>query len=141
MRTHQIAFITSLSIGVAACSSVPQSSRQPIPAKTATSPATAAAPSTFSWPGVYDLVGSGFPEGDRNVVMQIEKADTSYTLVSLQGPPGNATIFQVVGDRARIVWNLGQDLMYVDLRGSRDSVTGEWYIGDESGSLRGARRR
>jgi hypothetical protein len=48
--------------------------------------------------------------------MQIAKADTSYTLVSLQGPPGNASIFQVVGDRAHIVWNLGRDLMYVDLR-------------------------
>jgi hypothetical protein len=73
--------------------------------------------------------------------MQIAKADTSYTLVSLQGPPGNASIFQVVGDRAHIVWNLGRDLMYVDLRGSRDSVAGEWYIGDESGSIRGAPRR
>ena len=112
---------------------------------TTTTPTTAASPSpriaSFSWPGVYDLVGSGFPEGERKAVMEIGQTDTSYTLLSLAGPPGNATIFQVTGNRAHIVWNLGTDLMYVDLRGSGDSLTGEWFIGDEGGPLRGARRR
>jgi len=74
-------------------------------------------------------------------VLEIGRKDTSYTLQKLSGPPGNATIFQGTGNRAHIVWNLGTDLMYVDLRGSGDSLTGEWFIGDEGGPLRGARRR
>jgi hypothetical protein len=115
------------------------------PATTTTLTTVAASPSprvaSFSWPGVYDLVGSGFPEGDRMAVLEIGRKDTSYTLQKLSGPPGNATIFQVTGNRAHIVWNLGTDLMYVDLRGSGDSLTGEWFIGDEGGPLRGARRR
>ena len=58
-------------------------------------------------------------------VLEIGRKDTSYTLQKLSGPPGNATIFQVTGNRAHIVWNLGTDLMYVDLRGSGDSLTGD----------------
>ena len=96
---------------------------------------------SFSWPGTYDIVGSGFPEGERKAVMEIGQTGTSYTLQKLIGPPGNATLFEVIGDRARIVWNLGTELMYVDLRGRRDSLAGEWFIGDEGGQIRGARRR
>jgi hypothetical protein len=100
-----------------------------------------ATPPSFSWAGVFDLIGTGFPDGERRAVMEIARNDTAYTLVSLQGPPGTATVFQITGNRAHIVWNLGTDLMVVDLRGTRDSVAGEWYVGDEAGQVRGARRR
>jgi hypothetical protein len=145
MRTRQFALLGFASVAVLACSSAPRSSNTPAPTqaptKSVTAPAPAAVAATFAWPGIYDLVGTGFPEGDRNAVLEIARNDTSYTLLKLQGPPGQIAIFQVTGDRAHIVWNLGPDLMYVDLRGTRDSVAGEWYIGDDSGSIRGARRR
>lgn len=94
----------------------------------------------FAWPGVYDLVGSGFPDGERRAVMHIARTDTSYALVSVQGPPGALVRFRVSGDSAHIVWDLGGESMVVDLRGSGDSLTGEWQSGDWSGPLRGARR-
>lgn len=74
--------------------------------------------------------------------MHIARNDTSYTLVSLQGPPGTLVRFQVSGDSARVVWNLGgAEMMVVDLRGTADSLTGEWTSGDWFGPVRGVRRR
>ena len=96
---------------------------------------------TFAWAGIYDLVGSGFPEGDRAAVMHIAQHDTSYALVALQGPPGKLMRFQVAGDSAHVSWDLGGQVMFVDLRGADDSITGQWASGESSGVLRGARRR
>lgn len=95
----------------------------------------------FAWPGVYDLVGTGFPDGQRAAVMSIVKEDTSYTLVSLQGPPGSLVSFKVAGDSAHVVWNLGTDAMFVNLRGAGDSLTGEWATTEFRGAIHGARRR
>jgi hypothetical protein len=103
--------------------------------------ASPASPTSFTWPGVYDLVGTGFPDGDRVAVLQIERADTSYSLVALQGPPGNLERFRVSGDSAHIRWNLGHGVMVVDLRGSGDSVSGMWMSGELAGLIKGARRR
>jgi hypothetical protein len=99
------------------------------------------APSVFQWPGVFDLVATGYPDGERKAVMHIARTDTSYSLVSLQGPPGVLMRFTVSGDSAHVVWNLGTGVMVVDLRGAGDSLTGEWESGDWSGTLRGTRRR
>ena len=71
--------------------------------------------------------------------MEIGRQDSSFTLLSLSGPPGGRS-FQVTSNRLHIVWNLGEELMYVDLRGSRDSLAGEWFLGDDGGQVRGARR-
>ena len=46
-----------------ACSSAPRPANTPLPSTPAT-PTAAVAP-TFSWPGVYDIIGSGFPDGER----------------------------------------------------------------------------
>jgi hypothetical protein len=73
--------------------------------------------------------------------MSIGKEDTSYTLVSLKGPPGALVSFSVAGDSAHVVWNLGSEAMFVDLRGTGDSLNGEWATRDFRGELRGARRR
>lgn len=94
----------------------------------------------FAWPGVFDVVAIGFPDGERKAVMHIARTDTTYTLVSLQGPPGTLVRFHVAGDSARVIWNLGRELMVVDLRGSGDSLTGAWESGDWSGTLAGVRR-
>jgi len=94
----------------------------------------------FRWPGVFDLVATGFPDGERAAVIHIARSDTSYSLVTLQGPPGTLVRFTVVGDSAHVSWNLGRELMFVDLHGAGDSLTGQWASGEWSGVVRGARR-
>ena len=96
--------------------------------------------SAFTWPGVFDLVATGYPDGERAAVIHIARRDTSYALVSLQGPPGTLVRFTVVGDSAHVSWNLGRELMFVDLHGAGDSLTGQWTSGEWSGVIRGARR-
>jgi hypothetical protein len=105
------------------------------------SPDVSTNPKKFDWSGVYDLVGDGFPDGERRAVMQIARKDTSFTLVSVQGPPGALAQFRVNSDSAHIMWNLGTDLMVVDLRGAGDSLSGVWSMSEWSGFLRGTRRR
>jgi hypothetical protein len=109
----------------------------------ATSSATplTALPTQFSWAGTYDVVGTGFPDGERQAVMHIARADTSYTLASLQGPPGSLVSFRIVGDSAHVIWNLGAEQMLVDLRGAGDSLVGRWATNEWSGELLGFRRR
>ena len=130
MRTYSFGFIVAavLIVGVS---------------RVATSSAAAlkVLPFQFSWTGTYDLVGTGFPDGERRAVMQIARADTSYTLASLLGPPGSLVTFNVIGDSAHVVWNLGTEHMLVDLRGSGDSLVGRWTTNDWSGELLGFRRR
>jgi hypothetical protein len=111
--------------------------------RVATSSATTltALPLQFSWTGTYDLVGTGFPDGERRAVIQVARADTSYTLASLQGPPGSLVSFSIVGDSAHVVWNLGAEQMLVDLRGTGDSLVGRWATNEWNGDLLGFRRR
>ena len=97
--------------------------------------------SKFTWTGTFDLVGTGFPDGERNAVIYIGQQDTTYTLLSLQGPPGKLVSFKVAGDSAHVVWNLGAEEMFLDLRGIGDSLMGEWATGEWRGEIRGARRR
>jgi len=97
--------------------------------------------SRFGWAGTYDVVGSGFPDGDRWAVMTIARADTSYALASLHGPPGSLISFKVAGDSAHVVWNLGTEQMVVDLRGAGDSLVGQWSTSDWNGTIWGKRRR
>jgi hypothetical protein len=72
--------------------------------------------------------------------MEIRRADTSYTLASLHGPPGSLVSFKVAGDSAHVVWDLGTEQMLVDLRGIGDSLIGEWSTSKWSGEIRGIRR-
>jgi uncharacterized cupredoxin-like copper-binding protein len=105
------------------------------------SPDASAGSEMFDWSGVYDLVGDGFPDGERRAVMEIARHDTSYALVSLQGPPGTLVQFRVKGDSAHVMWHLGTDLMVADMRGAGDSLSGVWSMSEWSGFLRGTRRR
>jgi len=95
----------------------------------------------FSWAGTYDVVGSGFPDGDRWAVLTIKRADTAYALASLHGPPGSLISFKVAGDSAHVVWNLGTEQMVVDLRGAGDSLVGQWSTTEWNGEIHGTRRR
>ena len=95
----------------------------------------------FDWSGVYDLIGDGFPDGERRAVMEVAREDTSYKLVSVQGPPGTLVQFRVKGDSAHVMWHLGTDLMVLDLRGAGDSLSGAWSMSEWSGLLRGTRRK
>ena len=113
----------------------------PAPVAPGASVAAVAPVGSFAWPGVYDLVGTGFPEGDREAVMHIAQRDTGYSLVALQGPPGRLMRFDVTGDSARVSWFLGSGTMTVDLRGAGDSLIGQWSLGESSGLIRGSRRR
>ena len=94
----------------------------------------------FRWSGVFDLVATGYPDGERAAVMHIARNGTSYSLVALQGPPGNLVRLEIVGDSAHVSWNLGRELMFVDLYGAGDSISGQWVSGEWSGVVRGARR-
>lgn len=111
------------------------------PARVASAATSRVPAAKFSWPGVFDLVGTGFPDGDRVAVLQIARTDTAYSLVALQGPPGSLMRFQVSGDSAHVRWNLGYEVMVVDLRGSGDSLYGMWSAGESAGFITGARRR
>ena len=94
----------------------------------------------FSWPGTYHLIGTGFPEGSREAVLQFTKRDSLYQVTALAGPPGAALLVRVVDDSAHILWDLEGETMVVDLRGTGDSVTGRWYIEDQGGPIVGKRR-
>jgi len=95
----------------------------------------------FSWPGVYDLVGTQFPEGSRRAVLTVERGDSAYR-VSVDGPPGRVFAAWIGGDSAHVTWSFDDGtLMFVDLRGSGDSVRGRWQIGEAGGPLVGRRRR
>jgi hypothetical protein len=109
----------------------------------ATSSATPlkAFPTSFSWAGTHDIVGTGSPDGERRAVMHIARADTSYTLASLQRPPGTLVSFSIIGDSAHVVWNRGAEPMLADLRGAGDSLVGRWATNEWSGELLGFRRR
>ena len=109
--------------------------------RTAAAPAIVAPATPFAWAGVYDLMGTGFPEGDRSAVMHIAQRDTGYALIALQGPPGRLMRFNVAGDSAHVSWLLGAEIMVVDLRGAGDSLTGQWSSGESSGLIHGTRRR
>lgn len=104
-------------------------------------PKNRAAAGGDQWSGVYDLLGTGFPDGQRTAVMQLAQRDTGVTLVAVQGPPGKLVQFRVDGDSAHVMWNLGTDLMVVDLRRSGDSLTGVWSTSEWSGPIHGTRRR
>jgi len=130
MRTYSFGFFVAAVLIVGA-SRVATSSATPL----------MALPYQFSWTGTYDLVGTGFPDGERRAVMHIARADRSYTLALLQGPPGTLVSFNIVGDSAHVIWNLGAEQMLVDLRGAGDSLVGRWATNEWSGELLGFRRR
>ena len=102
---------------------------------------SAADSSSFAWSGVFDLVATGYPDGERTAVMQIAKADSGYSLVSLEGPPGKLVRLHIAGDSAHIMWHLGTDVMVVELRGVGDSLSGQWSTSEWSGWVNGIRRR
>ena len=105
------------------------------------SPNASANSDMFDWSGVYDLVGDGFPDGERHAVMEVARQDSGFALVSLHGPPGKLVQFRVKGDSAHVMWHLGTDLMTVDLRAGGDTLNGVWSMSEWSGFLRGTRRR
>lgn len=97
--------------------------------------------SAFDWAGVFDVIGTGFPDGERRAVMAIGRQDSAYVLRMLQGPPGELTSMSVAGDSAYVVWNLGPEEMLINLRGIGDSLMGEWSTSHWRGDVRGVRRR
>ncbi|HTE47793.1 MAG TPA: hypothetical protein VK636_21300 [Gemmatimonadaceae bacterium] len=97
----------------------------------------------FSWPGTYDLLGTGFSNGARRAAMQFTQRDTTLSVMALSGPPGHAVSLRVVSDTAHIVWDLqdNEPPMFIELVGAGDSVVGIWTLGNESGPVSGRRRR
>jgi hypothetical protein len=95
----------------------------------------------FEWTGIFDMIGTGFPDGERRAVMAISRQDSAYALSMLQGPPGELESLAVVGDSAHVVWNLGPEEMLIDLRGTGDSLVGVWSTADWRCEVKGARRR
>lgn len=143
MRVTHLATLTAV-VTAAACSRSSQFSAVPdpiIPNVELPGPALKAARvESFYWPGSFDLVGTGFPDGERRAVMHVRRSDTTYVLADLEGPPGSLIDFRIAGDSAHVTWDLDEGVMVVDLRGARDSVYGQWYIGDRSGGVYGSRR-
>jgi hypothetical protein len=102
--------------------------------------ATVIARPQFAWPGIYDLVGQGFPEGERRATLIVERRDTAL-VTNVEGPPGRLISSRFTGDSAQLVWSLPTDLMYVEVQGIGDQLTGQWTIGYQTGNLSGTRRR
>lgn len=99
-------------------------------------------PPVRSWAGVYDLVGSGFPEGDRTATLIISGPDTAYT-ANLQGPPGHLVEFRAGRDSLTLAWDLEDGSVPFVVRLGRtpaDSVTGAWSQAMQGGLVRGSRR-
>ena len=144
MRAEKLTMVAFATIAVAACSRTSQSAAVPTPhlpnVDLSRGTLTTAAPASFYWPGIYDLVATGFPDGERRAVMHIRRSDTTYVLAELEGPPGNLMSFEVEGDSLHVTWHMSGQIMVVDLGGVRDSVYGRWSIGDRSGDVYGARR-
>jgi len=99
-------------------------------------------PPARSWVGIYDLVGSGFPEGDRSATLIVSGPDTAYA-ASLQGPPGHMVEFQAGRDSVVFLWDLEDGSVPFEVRLGRtdpDSVRGTWSQGPNGGLARGSRR-
>jgi hypothetical protein len=140
---------------VAACGVAPASRPfPPAPRPAAASaqraiPAAAAAPAraaAHDWSGTYDLVATGFPDGERDAVMTVARRDTGHALTSLAGPPGRLLLARFAGDSAHLLWELGagetaRQVMSVGMRAAGDSLSGRWAIGERQGLVHGRRRR
>lgn len=114
-----------------------------VPAVTATAPAE-----THDWTGSYELVGHGFPDGDRIAVVDIERLTTGALAMRFQvGPPGHARHIEAQGNVLRVEWQLvevtgASQLMNVRLEAEGDRVAGEWTIGRGlAGAIDGRRIR
>ena len=124
MRTRPILYLLAILAGCASQASDPVT------------------PPVRSWAGVYDLVGSGFPEGDRSAALVITGPDTAYTGI-LQGPPGHMMEFRVGRDSLAFSWDLEDGSVPFQVRLGRtpsDSVSGTWTQGTGGGFVRGIRR-
>ncbi len=98
------------------------------------------------WSGTYDLVATGFPDGERDAVMTVARRDTGYALTSLVGPSGRLLLARFAGDSAHLLWELGAgdtapQIMSVDMRAAGDSLSGRWAVGERQGLVHGRRRR
>jgi len=98
------------------------------------------APPVRSWVGTYDLLGTGFPEGDRTARLVISGPDTAYAAI-LQGPPGHMAEFRPGRDSVVFSWDLEDGEVPFQVRLGRrtgsDSVTGTWSQGINGGQVRG----
>lgn len=134
--------LATLSLALGACAPTAALDAAAGAAPAAAPAAAAERPPLATWPGVYALVGSNFPDGTRAAQLEIARVDTTYR-VAVHGPPGELVDFRLVADSAYVLWDLGSDgaVMAVDLRLAGDSVTGRWQIGDAQGSIAGRRVR
>jgi hypothetical protein len=99
-------------------------------------------PPVRSWAGVYNLIGSGFPEGDRAATLFISGPDTAYTAY-IEGPPGHLAELRTGRDSLAFSWDLedGSAPFQVRLgRSASDSVSGSWIQGTNGGLVRGSWR-
>jgi hypothetical protein len=133
MLSSRIAILIALTMVASSCAS----RKTPIE-KTPVAPV--ASERRFDWAGTYDLVGQGFSEGERRATLYVERRDTTFAM-NVEGPPGHLIASRIKGDSAEIVWSLPTDLMYVELHGAGDSLSGEWTIAYQTGKLVGVRRR
>jgi hypothetical protein len=113
----------------------------------ASAPAHVRAPAAaHDWSGTYDLVATGFPDGERDAVMTVARGDTGHALTSLAGPPGRLLLARFAGDSAHLLWELGagetaRQIMSVGMRAAGDSLSGRWAVGERQGLVHGRRRR
>lgn len=114
-----------------------------VPAVTATAPAE-----TYDWTGSFELVGHGFPDGDRIAVLDVERLATGELAMRFQvGPPGRARHVEAHGNTLHVEWELvavtgATEIMNVRLEGDGDRIAGEWAIGRGlAGAIDGRRLR
>jgi hypothetical protein len=136
---HLLPVVLRAALVAAACAAAMPEPPAP-PAKDAPARGAAAA-AEFEWPGTYEIVGHGFPEGDRHATMTITRQDTTYAL-SLYGPPGQLRSLRIAGDSAHVAWDFGDaSVMLVQLRGEGDELRGRWILEELTGAIEGLRQR
>ena len=94
----------------------------------------------FTWTGVFDIVGDGFPDGMRSAIITVAPRDTSFDFF-IEGPPGTLMSSTFDRDSLHVVWDMYGEPMYVDLHGVADSLDGRWRMADQGGRIWGTRRR
>lgn len=113
------------------------------PAVAASAPAEA-----YDWVGSYELVGHGFPEGDRIAVSHVERLPSGELAIRFEvGPPGYARHIEAHGNTMRVEWMI-EDVtgatapMIVTLEADGDRISGEWAMPPRlAGAIDGRRLR
>ena len=122
----------ALLLGAAACHRPAAVAPAPAPAGSVPSVTATAPAESYDWTGSYELIGHGFPDGDRVAVSHVDRLPSGKLTIRFEvGPPGYARHIEAQGNTMRVEWMVEQVTgatapMIVTLRADGDRIAGEW---------------